>query len=153
MKQLCAALLLLVAGAALAQPEPSGLRREMERFYEKWDRAIERGSMRSILNMVEPDFYQTDQQGKRITIGEYEDMMSDVMRSGDVSSNTTVMHVRQSSNEAIVWMKNVTTWGPNNLVKTRRIAHTLRKTPEGWKVYYSQILPDNETWGPPPSRS
>jgi ketosteroid isomerase-like protein len=152
MKLLTAALLFLVACAAIAQPEPAGLRREMERFYDRWDRAIENGSMRSLLNMLEPDFYQTDQQGRRITIGGFEDMMSDVIKSGDVSSNTTVMHVRQSSNEAIVWMKNILTWGPNNLVKTRRIAHTLRKTPDGWKVYYSQILPDNETWGPPPSK-
>jgi len=152
MKLLSAALLFVLACAAMAQPEPAGLRKEMERFYEKWDRAIERGSMHSLMSMLEPDFYQTDQQGKRTTIGGFEDMMSDMVRGGNATSNTTVMHVRQSSNEAIVWMKNVMTWGPNNLTKTRKIAHTLRRSGNGWKVYYSQILPDNETWGPPPSK-
>jgi hypothetical protein len=40
--------------------------------------------------------------------------------------------VRQSANEAIVWMNNVKVWGPNNLTKTRRIAHSLRRTGGGW---------------------
>ena len=152
MKLLSAVLLFALAVAAIAQPEPAGLRKEMERFYERWDRAIEGGSMHQILGMVEPDFYQVDQQGKRIDINGFDDWMKSMVKAGEVNSNTTILNVRQSSNEAIVWMKNVTTWGPNKMVKTRKIAHTLRKTPSGWKVYYSQILPDNETWGPPPGR-
>lgn len=152
MKLLSVALLVVLAGAAFAQPEPAGLRKEMERFYDRWDRAMEQGSVRSILNMLEPGFYEMDQNGNRMTIGQYENSIADIVRRRDVSSMTTVMHVRESGSEAIAWIKNVTVWGPSNLVKTRKIAHTLRRTSGGWKVHYSQILPDNETWGPPPPR-
>ena len=105
MKLLSAALLFVLACAAIAQPEPAGLRKEMERFYEKWDRAIENGSMRTLMSMLEPDFYQTDQQGKRTTIGGFEDMMSDIVRH-DATSNTTVMH----ASHTIVMMPRCVRW-------------------------------------------
>lgn len=150
MKILSAVLLFALACMALGQAENRELRREMERFYDRWDRAIEVGGVNSLMNLVEPDFYQVDKQGHRITLGGFEDQMRGMMR-GNNSASTTVMHVREGYNEAIAWIKTTYSWG-NGKTSTQRIAHTLRRTPSGWKVYYSQILPDNETWGPPPSR-
>ena len=152
MKLLSAALLFLLAGMAMAQPEPAGLRKEMERFYDKWDRAMERGSLRSVMHMIDNDFYMVDQQGKRSDLNQFEDKIGSMSRSKDFNLSTTILHVRQSANEAIVWLKCVASWDPGNKTKTTRQAHTLRKTADGWKVYYVQMLPDNETWGPPPSR-
>ena len=147
MKIISAVLLFVLAAMALAQPENRELRREMERFYERWDNAIENTS---VMNLVEPDFYQVDKQGHRVGLGGFEDQMRAMMR-GNNSASTTVMNVRQGYNEAVAWIKTTYSWG-NGKTLTQRIAHTLRRTPSGWKVYYSQILPDNETWGPPPTK-
>ena len=147
MKILSAVLLFALACLSLGQAENRELRREMERFYTRWDQAIENSS---VMNLVEPDFYQVDKQGHRVTVGGFEDQMRAMMR-GNNSANTTVMNVREGYNESVAWIKTTYTWG-NGKTLTQRIAHTLRRTPSGWKVYYSQILPDNETWGPPPTK-
>ena len=152
MKLLSATLLLVLACLAGAQPENAELRKTLQHFYDKWDRAIESGHVRNVMALIEPDFALNDAQGKRYTFGEFEDMTRDQIRARhDLNSSTTVLNVRQQASEAIAWVKNVQTW-QGNMVKTTFIAQTFRKTPEGWKVYYQQILPDNETWGPPPAK-
>jgi hypothetical protein len=150
MKLLCAALFAAVSCLALAQPENRELRRDLERFYDRWDRVIETGSVASLRNLLEPDFYQVDKDGNRVTVAGFVDQMARYMRYSSLESNTTVLHVRQGHGEAFAWIQQSMTWGGKT--RTMRIAHTLRRTAGGWKVYYSQVLPDNEPWGPPPGK-
>jgi hypothetical protein len=152
MKILSALLLFTVACAAIAQPESRNLRRDMERFYERWDMAVGSGSVGMLTSLIEPDFYQTDKQGRRVNASQFADQMREMMSwDRNPAATTTVLHVREGQNEAFAWVRTVYSQNGRR-VQTLRMAHSLRRTPDGWRIFYSQILPDNETWGPPPGK-
>lgn len=140
--------------ACFAQAEDPALRKDLERFFARFDRMMAEGKNKQLFDLMAADYVNVDTQGKRMDKAQFKAAIMGMMGSvKDMHSKTLVKHVRGSGNEAVAWCEEVYTWkqksgnGWTPMKMTSRWAESLRRTPSGgWVFFYSQELPTNEPW-------
>lgn len=141
-------LLLVLSGIAFGQAEDPQLRREVQQLYAAFDRAVAKMDEKAILDFLDPSFVAVDERGKQMTYKDFKAMMKSMSgMAKDMKSRITVQQVQGDMREAYAWItmestmsvKEGKTW--KRMKMTERFVETLKKTPGGWKISYSQVLP------------
>jgi ketosteroid isomerase-like protein len=148
MRNLAVFFVLAISCLGFGQGENAQLRKEVTQLYAAFDRAVNTADFNAAFALMDPSFVAVDENGKSMTYKEFKTMvnsMKGVMK--DMRSHITVQQVQGNSNEAFVWltmrhsfsMKEGKTWKKYDM--TEKFVETLKKTPSGWKITYSQMQP------------
>jgi len=154
MKVILAFLAAALSVIGYCQAEDPALRKELEGFMASFDKTVNTNNKAGFFSMFAPDYVNVDKQGKRSDLAQFKAMVNGMWsQSKGVRSKTLVKNVRGNGNEAVAWCEEVMIWKQPNgngkwveMKMTSRWAESVRKTPTGWKFYYSQELPTNEPW-------
>ncbi len=141
--------LLTVSAFAAAQAENPELRKQVEAVYAKWDRLVAKKDVDGLSAMLDASFVGVDLDGNRATAAEarkhFEAMLAQMH---DIKSKIKADHVYGDNNEMVAWVTLTVTWkqkvgGKMEQMKfTAKFAETLKRTKDGWKFTYSQMLPN-----------
>lgn len=146
--------LAVMAVSAFAQSERPGLRKEMEAFYQKWDKAVMGKSLDNVWAFFHKGYYMVDTNGKRMNYPEYKNMIIQYSKSMKmVSSRTRIWNVQLQDQEAVVWVQSEMVWkepsGKGWVTKkstTRWGENLVPGGKNGWLFRSSQQLMTNEPW-------
>jgi len=147
--------LALMSVAVFAQGERPGLRKEMEAFYLKWDKAVMGTSLNNVWAFFHKGYYMVDTDGKRMNYPEFKNMITQYAKSMKmVSTRTRIWNVQLQNAEAVVWVQNEMVWKePAGAGKwatkkstTRWAENLVPGGPHGWLFRSSQQLMTNEPW-------
>jgi hypothetical protein len=143
-----------MAAASFAQGERPGLRKEMEAFYQKWDKAVMGKSLDDVWAFYHKGYYMVDTEGKRTNYPELKNMIIQYSKSMKmVSSRTRIWNVQLQNQEAVVWVQSEMVWkepsGKGWVTKketTRWGENLVQGGKNGWLFRSSQQLMTNEPW-------
>lgn len=141
--------LLAVSVFAAAQAENPKLRKQIEAVYAKWDRLVAKKDLDGLWAMLDPSFVGVDLDGNRATAAEgrkhFEGLLAEMH---DLRSTIKVDQVQGNSDEVVAWVTATVAWkrkvgGKMEQMKfTAKYAETLKRTKDGWKFTFSQMLPN-----------
>lgn len=141
--------LLTVSAFAAAQAENPELRKQVEAIYAKWDRLTEKKDLKAMWDMLDPSFVGVDLEGNSMTAEEGKEHFEAMLaQMHDIKAKTKVDHVYGDNSEVVAWVTLNVTWkqkvgGKMEQMKfTAKFAETLKRTKDGWKFTYSQMLPN-----------
>ncbi len=147
--------LVLCAASALvcAQKEDPQLRKEIQAYYLMIDRQAMKGDFTASLKALDPSYVLVDKDGKTTTYAEIKKLTEGLKgKVRNVKASTVVKFVQSQGAEAVAWIETKLSFqlrDGNDWISTsstERAAESFKKTPTGWKCYYSQGLPTNEPW-------
>lgn len=147
--------LMLAAVSVFAQGERPGLRKEMEAFYMKWDKAVMGKSLDAVWAFYHKGYYMVDTDGKRSNYPEVKNMITQYAKAMKmVSSKTRIWNVQLQNAEAVVWVQAEMVWkeqaGAGKWVTkkstTRWAENLVQGGANGWLFRSSQQLMTNEPW-------
>ena len=139
---------LLLSCLALAQGEDPQVRKELQKFYAQWDKAVMAGDVKTLSSMIHPTFVQTHADGRTSNAAQVKKEMAGMMKLGkDTKCKITVDQIQSQGNEAVAWctmkmsfkMKQGNKWEPVSF--TGKYAETLKKFDGKWVFVASQELP------------
>ena len=124
------------------------MRKEIQQVYADFDRAVARMDEAALLGFLDPSFVFVDADGKKMALKDFKAMMKSMhTQIKDMKSVITVQQVQGDTNEAFAWLtmrhtmsvKEGSSW--KKMAMTEKFVETLKKTPAGWKITYSQVVP------------
>lgn len=133
---------------AAAQGEDPQIRKDLQKFYAKWDQACNTGDVKTLYSMIHPTFVMTHANGKTSNAAQVKKELAGMAKmSKDVKSNITLDQIQSQGDEAVAWctmkvsfkMKQGSKWVPANF--TSKFAETLKKFDGKWMFVASQELP------------
>ncbi len=140
--------LLLLTSLVCAQPENTQARKEMDRFYAKWDAAFGKMDVKTMTSMIDPSWVMVDAQGKQTTYAQMKQMFGSGSQSmRGMQSHIVVNQVQEQGNEVVAWLTvhesmKVQQGKKWVLIKqTHKVTETLKRVAGGWVVTYTQELP------------
>jgi ketosteroid isomerase-like protein len=141
-------LLLILSALGFAQAENPQLRKEIHQLYAQLDRAINKGDYEGGFALIDPSFVAVDAEGKKMTYKQFKAMINSMKgQMKGMRSRITVQQVQGDSQEAFAWltMTHIHSYKEGGAWKkaamTEKFVETLKKTPSGWKITYSQAVP------------
>ncbi len=148
MRNVALLFVLLLSAFGFGQSENPQLRKEVQQFYGNLDRLVNTGQFDEALKLLDPSFVAVDLEGKTMDFKGFKAMVASMKgMMKDMRSRITVQQVQGNSSEVFAWltmshsfsMKEGKTW--KKVAMTERFVETLKMTPSGWKITYSQALP------------
>ncbi|MBX7132241.1 MAG: nuclear transport factor 2 family protein [Fimbriimonadaceae bacterium] len=134
----------------LAQQEDPQLRREVQAFYNSFDRTLNAGNHRKLLDFFDPAWVMVGADNKTVTLAQMVEMGKS-MKPGNLRSKIVVNSVQANGNEICAWITGTMSFRTSRRAKwmttTERYAETIRRTPNGLKFVYAQALPNLGQWG------
>ena len=152
MSRLLAAIAVLVAPTALAQPvgaPDAGAGSEIRQLYGRMDEALDRKDPLGFVSMMAPDAKLTDEHGVSTTIADLRAMLSKAMAQvGEVSSHTEAAALIGSGDRAwattrqVVHVKVMPAGGgtPVPMTLTSVAVDTWGRRAEGWRIIEERTL-------------
>jgi ketosteroid isomerase-like protein len=142
--------LLAVAAFAAAQAENPELRKQVEAVYAKWDRLTAKKDLDGLWELIDPSFVGVDLDGNRATAAEAKKHLAEILKqTHDLKSRIKVDQVQGNHDEVVAWVTMTVTWkekvdGKMEQMKfTAKFAETLKRTKDGWRFTFSQMLPNS----------
>ena len=148
MRNAATILLIVLACLGFGQAENPQLRKEIQQVYAAFDRAVAAENTAKILSFLDPSFVAVDENGKSMDLKEFKAMMSSMHGNmKDFRTHITVNQVQGNTSEAFAWLtmqhsfsaKEGGRWKKYSM--TDKFVETLKRTPSGWKITYSQVQP------------
>ena len=142
------AVLMLFAFLGFAQGENPQVRKELQKFYAKFDQACMTGDVKTLNSMIHPTFVQTHADGKTSNAAQVKKELAGMVKiSKDAKCKITVDQIQSQGSEAVAWvtmkmsfkMKQGNKWEPVSF--TGKYAETLKKFDGKWMFVASQELP------------
>lgn len=153
LKWMLSLMLIVGAGAAMAQPEVFAARHQATAMYRIADGAINRGDFKTFFMMFAPDFHAVDLQGKKSNFGQFKAGIGKQLKTmRDIHIHTRVWNVQLQNKEIAVWVQEELSWKQMTkgrwvpMTYTSRYCDTIRRDGDRWFYTYSQALPMDETW-------
>jgi ketosteroid isomerase-like protein len=147
-RALLAVLLILGAGAALAQPENPALRKEIQEVYAMWDKFVAKKDVEGAIGMLHPTFISIDKNGRTTNYEQVTKTFRSMMGMfRDPKMKIVVDQIQEQGAEVVAWvsmsisfkMKQGDKWVPAS--HKAKFAETLKKFDGEWKFVASQELP------------
>ena len=142
------AVLLLLGALAFSQGESPQVRKELQKFYAQWDKAVMAGDVKTLHSMIHPTFVQTHADGRTSNAAQVKKEMPGMFKMAkDTKCKITLDQIQSQGNEAVAWctmrmsfkMKQGNKWEPVSF--TGKYAETLKKFDGKWMFVASQELP------------
>lgn len=142
------AIALLSPSLVFCQGENPEVRKEIQKFYAQWDKAVMDADVKTLSSMIHKSFVQTHADGKTSNAAQVKKEMSEMIKMGkDTKCKITVDQIQSQGNEAVAWVtmkmsfkfKQGNKWEPVSFVG--KYAETLKKFDGKWMFVASQELP------------
>lgn len=149
MKTLTTTLAIVLTLPAFAQQEDPQLRREVQDFYGRWDRTMNSGNFRKLLDFMDPSWAMVGPDNSTVTLAQMVELGKS-FKPGMVRSKIVVNSVQANGDEICAWITGTMSFRTSRRGKwthvTERVAETIRRTPSGLKFVYAQVLPNDGQW-------
>ena len=138
----------LFASFCFGQGENPEVRKELQKFYAKFDKACMAGDVKTLNSMIHPSFVQTHADGSTSNAAQVKKEIAGMVKiSKDAKCKITVDQIQSQGSEAVAWvtmkmsfkMKQGAKWNPMSF--TSKFAETLKKVNGNWMFVASQELP------------
>jgi ketosteroid isomerase-like protein len=134
---------------AMSQPENPEIRKEIGAVYKKFDEAYSKKDIDGMMALLHGSYMHVDPNGFTSSKAQMRKAQEEALRDiHSIKSKCVVNAIFDHGSEVVAWIT-MTVHSKfddgENLISssfTIRFADTLVRTPKGWRIIYSQVLPD-----------